>query len=98
MVIVVKTNSFGRRILRLGFAGAAALSILVAPAAMGWQSVAQSEAAPCYPGFTPGNPYIPSCNVGPRTPRVRGGPPDQAAVIACRGFPGCLSWYINHPH
>jgi hypothetical protein len=74
-----------------------AFSVLIAPALL-TQSVGQANAAPCYPGFVTGNPYIPSCNTGPRLPRVRGGPPDQAAVIACRDIPGCLSWYINHPH
>lgn len=83
---------------RLFVTGAAAVAFLIAPTALAAESVIESNAAPCYPGFVPGNPYVPSCNVGPRIPRVRGGPPDQAAVIACRGIPGCLSWYINNPH
>ena len=90
-------SNLEHRFVRLVVLAAAALSFLVAPAVL-LQSAGQTEARPCYPGFTPGNPYIPSCNVGPRIPRVRGGPPDQAAVIACRDIPGCLSWYINNPH
>ena len=85
------------RLIRFAAIAVAALSFLIAPAVLSVQS-AEADAAPCYPGFVPGNPYVPSCNVGPRVPRVRGGPPDQAAVIACRDIPGCLSWYINNPH
>ncbi|ULE35548.1 hypothetical protein K3G64_07245 [Mycobacterium sp. IDR2000157661] len=55
------------------------------------------QARPCYPGVLPGNPWVPSCNFGPRGPKVRGGAPDQSAVIACRDIPGCLSWYVNGP-
>lgn len=90
-------RSLEHRLVRAAATGAAALSFLIAPAVLIVQA-AEANAAPCYPGFVPGNPYVPSCNVGPRTPRVRGGPPDQAAVIACRDIPGCLSWYINNPH
>ncbi len=85
------------RLTRVIVTAVAALSFLIAPAMLMVQA-AEAQAQGCYPGFVPGNPYVPSCNVGPRTPRVRGGPPDQAAVIACRGIPGCLSWYINNPH
>ncbi|MBY0286474.1 MAG: hypothetical protein K2X52_04925 [Mycobacteriaceae bacterium] len=91
-------NLLKRRPSQLIITGAAALGFLIAPAVLTAESAIESEARPCYPGFVPGNPYVPSCNVGPRIPRVRGGPPDQAAVIACRDIPGCLSWYINHPH
>jgi hypothetical protein len=90
-------NNLEHRFARPAVLALAALSFLVAPTVLLSQA-GQPEARPCYNGFTPGNPYIPSCNVGPRIPRVRGGPPDQAAVIACRDIPGCLSWYINHPH
>lgn len=91
-------NIFTRRSRRLFAAAAVALGLLVTPSLSVAGSVAEADAAPCYPGFVPGNPYVPSCNVGPRIPRARGGPPDQAAVIACRDIPGCLSWYINNPH
>ena len=84
------------RFARLAVIAAAGAGLLLTPAAL--VSAGESQAAPCYPGIIPGNPYVPSCNVGPRIPRVRGGPADQAAVIACRDIPGCLSWYINHPH
>ena len=86
------------RIARLVVLTSAALSFVVAPTELLSQSAGRSEALPCYNGIVPGNPYIPSCNFGPRIPRARGGPPDQTAVIACRDIPGCLSWYINHPH
>jgi hypothetical protein len=91
-------NSYGRRAARFFVIAAAAFGFLIAPTALTWQTTAEQQARPCYNGVTPGNPYIPSCNVGPRIPRVRGGPADQAAVIACRDIPGCLSWYINNPH
>ena len=87
-----------RRPTRLIVTAAAALGFLIAPTVLAAESVTESDAAPCYNGIVPGNPYVPSCNVRPRIPRVRGGPPDQAAVIACRDIPGCLSWYINNPH
>ncbi|MGV0790660.1 hypothetical protein [Mycolicibacterium sp. XJ1819] len=82
--------------------GAAALGLLFAPMLVATQASAQPvdqyRTAPCYPGFIPGNPYVPSCNVGPRQGKPPGGTADQTAVIACRGIPGCLSWYINGPH
>ena len=87
-----------RRPTRLIVTGGAALAFLIAPTALAAESVTEANAQNCYPGVMPGNPFLPSCNFGPRIPRVRGGPPDQAAVIACRGIPGCLSWYINNPH
>jgi hypothetical protein len=87
-----------RRAARLIVTGAAALALAIAPTALATQSLTESNAQNCYPGVMPGNPFLDSCNFGPRIPRVRGGPPDQAAVIACRGIPGCLSWYINNPH
>jgi len=86
------------RIVRFVVTVLGALSLLIAPAALLAQSAGEASAAPCYPGFATANPYIPSCNVGPRRPKPPGGTPDQAAVIACRDHPGCLSWYINHPH
>ena len=95
---MVVVNNLELRFARPVVLASAALSFLVAPTVSLSQSAGQAEARPCYNGFIPGNPYIPSCNVGPRIPRARGGPADQAAVIACRDIPGCLSWYINHPH
>jgi hypothetical protein len=83
------------RIVRFVVPALGALSLLIAPAAL---LAGEANAAPCYPGFATANPYVPSCNVAPRRPKPPGGTPDQAAVIACRDHPGCLSWYINHPH
>lgn len=90
-------SSLRVRTARVLAAGAAAVGLFVAPTVLIDQPAAQHEAAPCYDGIAPGNPYVTSCNFGPRPPKVRGGLPDQNAVIACRGFPGCLSWYINGP-
>ncbi len=84
--------------IKVRLAGAAAaVGVLVAPSMLTDPPAAQHEAQPCYNGIVPGNPWATSCNFGPRPPKVRGGMPDQNAVIACRGFPGCLSWYINGP-
>jgi hypothetical protein len=91
-------SNLERRILRLGVSGAAALAFLIAPTVLSMQSADQAQARPCYPGIVPGNPYVESCNFPPRQRKPAGGTPDQAAVIACRDIPGCLSWYINHPH
>lgn len=80
------------------FVGAsAALGFLTGPTALSAQPAPQPEARPCYNGVVPGNPWATSCNFGPRQPKVRGGAPDQTAVIACRDIPGCLSWYVNGP-
>lgn len=90
-----------RRTMRVSVTGAAALGVLIAPAALISQPTGRTithEAQPCYNGIVPGNPYVRPCNFPPRQPKVRGAAPDQAAIIACRGFPGCLSWYINNPH
>jgi hypothetical protein len=91
-----------QRALRLGLFGAAALTFLVAPAAIGDNAAAQpavrQQAQPCINGVIPGNPYIVNCNLPRRTPQVAGAAPDAGAIIACRNIPGCLSWYVNHPH
>ncbi|MUL82130.1 hypothetical protein FZI95_10130 [Mycobacterium sp. CBMA247] len=55
------------------------------------------QADPCVNGVIPWNPYVVNCNLQPRQPRVRGSAPDAGAIIACRGKPGCLSWYVNGP-
>lgn len=88
------------RILRPVLLGAAALSVVIAPtAAWGQVSPAPTEthAEPCVNGVIPWNPYVVNCNLQPRPPRVRGSAPDAGAIIACRGKPGCLAWYINGP-
>lgn len=91
-------SNLEHRILRLVVTGVAALGFLIAPTALISQATTRDDARPCYNGIVPGNPYVESCNFPPRRPKVRGGTPDQAAVIACRDIPGCLSWYINNPH
>jgi hypothetical protein len=57
----------------------------------------QLQAYPCYNGTTRYNPYIPSCTIPGPTNKIRGSAPDANAIIACRGIPGCLSWYVNNP-
>jgi hypothetical protein len=49
----------------------------------------------CYDGVMPWNPYLQSCSLPSKQPRVRGAAPDAGAIIACRHHPGCLAWYIN---
>ena len=85
------------RIARVVVGAVAALGLLAAPSGLTGMPAPQSDAKPCYNGIIPGNPWATSCNFGPRPPKVRGGAPDQTAVIACRGIPGCLSWYVNGP-
>lgn len=87
----------GARLARFGLAAVAALGLVAAPLAVPG-SAARAQARPCYPGIIPGNPYLQWCSMPDRTPRVRGAAPDQTAIIACRGIPGCLSWYVNNPH
>jgi hypothetical protein len=85
-----------RRIARLIVIGVAALAFLGAPTVLVAQP-AEPVAQPCYNGVVPGNPYVPSCTVpGPQN-KIRGSAPDPAAIIACRNWPGCLSWYVNGP-
>lgn len=92
-------TSLGRRTVRLTAAAVAAVGFAVAPTALfgqvGAQPAVQNVAQPCVNGVVPGNPYIVNCNLGPRPPRVAGSAPDAGAIIACRGWPGCLSWYVN---
>jgi hypothetical protein len=87
----------GRRIVRLVVTGAAAVALLGAPTVLAGHDATEPVAQPCYNGVVPGNPYAPSCTLpGPQN-KIRGSAPDPAAIIACRNFPGCLSWYINGP-
>ena len=80
--------------VRLVVIGAAALALLVSPAAI--VTAPPASAQPCYNGVLPWGPFVPSCTVpGPTAPRVRGAAPDANAIIACRNHPGCLSWYVN---
>ncbi|MGV0781618.1 hypothetical protein [Mycolicibacterium sp. XJ775] len=80
--------------------GAAAVAVVIAPTAISGQvsaEPAEIQAEPCVNGVIPWNPYVVNCNLQPRPPRVRGSAPDAGAIIACRGRPGCLAWYINGP-
>ncbi len=89
--------SLKQRIVRIVLGAVAAIGFLAAPTVLVGQSAHEAAAGPCYNGVVPGNPWATSCNFGPRPPKVRGGAPDQTAVIACRDIPGCLSWYVNGP-
>ncbi|TGB41064.1 hypothetical protein [Mycolicibacterium peregrinum] len=89
-----------QRILRPVAVGAAAVAVVIAPTAVSGQvstGPAEIHAEPCVNGVIPWNPYVVNCNLQPRPPRVRGSAPDAGAIIACRGRPGCLAWYINGP-
>jgi hypothetical protein len=71
---------------------AASVSMLGAPA-----GAIQNADTPCVNGVVPGNPYIVNCNLPPRSHRIPGQAPDAGAIIACRGLPGCLNYYVNYP-
>ena len=91
-------SNLATRTARLLVGAVAAAGLLAGPTVLTGTPTTQSDARPCYNGIIPGNPWATSCNFGPRPPKVRGGAPDQTAVIACRGIPGCLSWYVNGPY
>lgn len=90
-------SGLGTRVARAMVGVAAMVGLFLTPTVVAGGPAPQERAAPCYPGIIPGNPWATSCNFGPRPPRVRGGPPDQTAVIACRDIPGCLSAFVNGP-
>lgn len=71
---------------------AISIASLMVPAQL---AVSQAQPQVCVNGVVPGNPFVQNCNLPPRQPRVRGAAPDAGAIIACRGWPGCLSWYVN---
>lgn len=85
-----------RRFLLATVTGAAALGVLAAPAVVpAFVATPDAVAQPCYSGVIPGNPYVRNCTIpGPQN-RIRGSAPDANAIIACRNWPGCLSWYVN---
>jgi hypothetical protein len=88
------------RLAPLVFSGAAALAVLVTPSVlMASQDSddSRSVAQPCYMGTTFPNPYGRSCTIPGPLHKIRGSAPDANAIIACRGIPGCLSWYVNNP-
>ena len=90
-------SNLEHRLVRIVACATAALGFLIGPTVLTAQSIPQAEARPCYNGIIPGNPWVQSCNFPPRKRKIRGAAPDQAAIIACRGIPGCLSWYVNGP-
>ena len=59
-----------------------------------------AQAAPCYNGIAPMNPYVDNCAIPNRPPRVLGSAPDQTAILNCsvggsawRAL--CLSQFVN---
>lgn len=96
---MVLMSNLKHRMLLLFATGAAAFALLVTPSAV--QATQDTDnmrpVAQCYPGVTPGNPYAPSCTLPGNPNKIRGSAPDPNAIIACRGFSGCLSWYVNGP-
>ncbi|BDY29098.1 MULTISPECIES: hypothetical protein [Mycolicibacterium] len=87
-----------QRFVRLAGAAAASFALIAGPTAVVSQTTPTAQADPCVNGVIPWNPYVVNCNLPPRTgPKVRGAAPDAGAIIACRGKPGCLSWYVNGP-
>jgi hypothetical protein len=92
-------STIRRRTTHLILVAAAAGAFLAGAAAPFTVSVAPASAQPCYNGVTPGQPFVPSCTIpGPQGSKIRGSGPDANAIIACRNFPGCLSWYVNGPY
>ncbi len=90
-------STFVQPISRLMVTGTATLALTVAPTVLGNHATAEPQARPCYNGVSPLNPYAQSCTIpGPQN-KIRGSAPDPNALIACRGFSGCLSWYVNGP-
>lgn len=87
-----------QRFLQAAGTVVAAFALIAGPSAVLSQTAPAAQAQPCVNGVVPGNPYIVNCNLPSRTPKVRGAAPDAGAIIACRHWPGCLSWYVNNPH
>jgi hypothetical protein len=93
-------SSFKNRIAPLLCSGAAALAFLVAPSALSLGQdgdTAPAAQSGCYNGVTLLNPYGRSCTIPGPVNKIRGSAPDANAIIACKGIPGCLSWYVNNP-
>lgn len=93
-------NKFIVPIVRVCLTAAAALAFIVAPTVLMMNTpggAPESVAQPCYNGVTLLNPWARSCTIPGPTNKIRGSAPDANAIIACRGIPGCLSWYVNNP-
>ena len=80
---------------RLTVGALATAAFLAAPSALVDAAQPSSVAQGCYNGVIPWDPYLQSCSLPSKQPRVRGAAPDAGAIIACRHHPGCLAWYIN---
>lgn len=89
-------NNFNFRIVRYLLTVVAALAFLVGPALFAVVQAAPATAQ-CYNGVTLLNPWGRSCTIPGPVNKIRGSAPDANAIIACRGIPGCLSWYVNNP-
>jgi hypothetical protein len=90
-------SNLSRRIASVVFSGAAAVAFLVGPSALMVAQGTENPSAQCYNGVTRLDPYGRSCTIPGPTNKIRGSAPDANAIIACRGIPGCLSWYVNNP-
>ena len=80
---------------RLTVGALATAVFLAAPSALVDADQSSSVTQGCYNGVIPWDPYLQSCSLPSKQPRVRGAAPDAGAIIACRHHPGCLAWYIN---
>ena len=90
----------GRRAVGFFLLGGAAVAVTIGPTMLTIDTSlpsAQILGAPCVNGVVPLNPYIVNCNLPIRGPRVPGQAPDAGAIMACRGVPACLSYYVNYP-
>ena len=100
VVTIMTTDELTTRLsraLRPVFIGTVAIAFTVLPTALHSPTTTlQAGGDPCVNGVVPWNPYVVNCNLPDRnTPKVRGAAPDAGAIIACRGRPACLSWYVN---
>ena len=89
-----------RRVVHLLLLGGTAVAVIIGPSMLTIETStpsAQILGAPCVNGVVPLNPYVVNCNLPPRGPWVPGQAPDAGAIIACRGVPACLSYYVNYP-
>lgn len=92
------------RIRRLAAAGALAAAVAAVPmAAVFAPAPAARPMADCPNG--PGVPvglqivgaYTSNCDLVVQPPVAPGAAPEAGAIIACRGLPGCLSYWVNQP-
>jgi hypothetical protein len=96
--LVIVMSNLKRRIAPVLFSSAAALAFLVVPSAVTAATDHSAPVAqPCYNGVTLLNPYARSCTIPGPVNRIRGSAPDANAIIACKGIPGCLAYYVNPP-